>query len=108
MVGKTVAYELGAFFDKEVIPVHHILGHIFSILLERKLEDFQFPRVILTASGGHNDIYLVEQKEKAESRSEFSSFNFAGFQITKIGQTLDDAAGECFDKVSRMLGGPYP
>lgn len=108
VVGKTVAYELGAFFKKEVVAVHHILGHIFSILLEKKLEELRFPLVILTASGGHNDIYLVEQKEKAESRPEFPSFNFAGFQITKVGQTLDDAAGECFDKVSRMLGGPYP
>ncbi len=108
VVGKTVAYELGAFFKKEVVPVHHIIGHIFSILLGRRIEDLAFPLVILTASGGHNDIYLVEEKTKAETRPEFSSFDFADFQITKVGQTLDDAAGECFDKVSRMLGGPYP
>jgi hypothetical protein len=50
-VGKTVAYELGAFFEKEVIPVHHISGHIFSILLERKLEDLELPLVVLTVSG---------------------------------------------------------
>lgn len=110
VVGKTVAYELWAYFEKEVIPVHHISGHIFSILLERKLEDLVFPLVILTASGGHNDIYLVQEEKNliAEDLSAFSSFSFAGFQITKIGRTLDDAAWECFDKVSRMLGGPYP
>lgn len=110
VVGKTIAYELGAFFNKPVIPVHHIHGHIFSLLLERKLNDLKLPIVILTASGGHNDIYLVQSKEqeKTESLSWFSSFIFANFLITKIGQTLDDAAGECFDKVSRMLGGPYP
>ena len=43
--------------------------------------------VVLTASGGHNDLYFVEE-------------NLA---ITKIGQTIDDAAGECFDKIARML-----
>ena len=108
VVGKTVAYELGAFLGKEVVPVHHIVGHIFSILLERKPEELSFPLVILTASGGHNDIYLIEKREDAESRQGFSSFEFSGFRITKVGWTLDDAAGECFDKVSRMLGGPYP
>jgi hypothetical protein len=50
-VGKTVAYELGAFFEKEVVAVHHISGHIFSILLERKLEDLELPLVVLTVSG---------------------------------------------------------
>ena len=108
VVGKTVAYELGAFFGKEVVPVHHIVGHIFSILLERKPEELSFPLVILTASGGHNDIYLIEKREDPESRQDFGSFEFSGFRITKVGWTLDDAAGECFDKVSRMLGGPYP
>jgi N6-L-threonylcarbamoyladenine synthase len=48
--------------------------------------------VILTASGGHNDIYLVKED----------------WSIEKKGYSLDDAAGEAFDKVSRMLGGPYP
>ena len=108
VVGKTVAYELGAFFGKEVVPVHHIVGHIFSILLERKPEELSFPLVILTVSGGHNDIYLIEKREDPESRQDFGSFEFSGFRITKVGWTLDDAAGECFDKVSRMLGGPYP
>lgn len=110
VVGKTVAYELGAFFDKEVVPIHHISGHIFSILLERKLEDLELPLVILTASGGHNDIYLIEDKnhENPDLNPDFSSFTLAKFKITRIGWTLDDASGECFDKVSRMLGGPYP
>ena len=105
VVGKTVAYELGAFAQKEVIPIYHIWGHVFSILLERKLQDLDFPLVVLTASGGHNDIYLVE-KDPKEKKSD--AIDFAGFSITKIGRTLDDAAGECFDKVSRMLDGPYP
>lgn len=110
VVGKTVAFELGAYFDKKVVPVHHIHGHIFSILLERRLEDIAFPLVILTASGGHNDMYLIEKKgeQKSDFSSRFQQEEFAGFVISKIGWTLDDAAGECFDKVSRMLWGPYP
>lgn len=83
--------------------------------MERKLRDLQFPLVILTASGGHNDIYLIqkqsEQNKKNNSESDpshLASTHFADFIISKIGHTLDDAAGECFDKVSRMLGGPYP
>lgn len=110
VVGKTVAYQVWAYFDKPVYPVHHIHWHIFSILLERRLEDISLPFVILTASGGHNDIYLIEKKweENSDFWSRFPQHNFADFVISKVGQTLDDAAGECFDKVSRMLGGPYP
>ncbi len=110
VVWKTVGYELWAFYNKEVIPIHHILGHMFSILLERKLEDLAFPLVILTASWGHNDIYVVEEENNRVNSfpEEYPSFNFAGFTVTKVWHTLDDAAWECFDKVSRMLWGPYP
>jgi len=110
VVWKTVGYELWAFYNKEVIPIHHILGHMFSILLERKLENLAFPLVILTASWGHNDIYVVEEENNRVNSfpEEYPSFNFAGFTVTKVWHTLDDAAWECFDKVSRMLWGPYP
>ena len=69
VVGKTVAFELWTYFDKKVIPVHHIHGHIFSILLERKLSDIVFPLVILTASGWHNDMYLIEKKTEQKFSS---------------------------------------
>ena len=110
VVGKTVWYELWAFYEKEVIAIHHIMWHMFSILLERRLEDIKFPLAILTASGGHNDIYIVEEEQnKINTFSpEYPSFSFAGFKVTKVWHTLDDAAWECFDKVSRMLWGPYP
>ena len=110
VVWKTVGYELWAFYEKEVVAIHHILWHMFSILLERRLEDIVFPLVVLTASWGHNDIYLVEEESKRNNdiSSEFPRFSFAGFSVTKVGHTLDDAAWECFDKVSRMLWGPYP
>jgi N6-L-threonylcarbamoyladenine synthase len=92
VVGKAVAATLWAYFEKPVVAVNHIYGHIFSLLLERNREEIAFPLVVLTASGGHNDIYVVTSPS----------------QIERVGWTLDDAAGECFDKVARMLGGPYP
>lgn len=95
VVGKTVWSTLASWYNKPLYEVNHIHGHIFSLLLERNTEDLELPMVVLTASGGHNDIYLItKQNEK--------------FHIGHLWKTLDDAAGECFDKVSRMLGGPYP
>ncbi|MDR0282241.1 MAG: hypothetical protein LBI53_02725 [Candidatus Peribacteria bacterium] len=61
VVGKAVANTLAEYFHKPLIEVNHIHGHIFSILLERRLTDITYPMVILTASGGHNDIYLVNR-----------------------------------------------
>ena len=125
VVGKAVATMLSEYFHKPLLPVNHIHGHIFSILLERKLSDLTFPLVILTASGGHNDIYLVttpfmkgesewneqgdfqQLTETTENKEKISAFPFP-FSIKKIGYTLDDASGEAFDKVSKMLWGPYP
>ncbi len=111
VVGKTVAYQLWAFLQKPVLAINHIWGHVFSIFLERNLDAIQFPFVILTASGGHNDLYVVNKKDqKITTLADlgYEVFSFADFSIHKIGWTLDDAAGESFDKASRMLGGPYP
>ncbi len=106
VVGKAAATFLSAYFDKPLIHVNHIHGHIFSLFLERKISDFRFPMVVLTASGGHNDIYLVTSDELlVTSKKESPIWKF---KITKLWQTLDDAAGECFDKVARMLWWSYP
>lgn len=94
VVGNTVASMLGSFLQKPVARVNHIYGHIFSLLLDRRMQELMFPWVVLTASGGHNELYLVKDDSP--------------LSITKIGYSLDDAAGESFDKVSRMLGGSYP
>lgn len=77
---------------KILIPTNHIMGHILSCTLDRNLAEFCFPIVVLSVSGGHNDLYLV------------SSWN----NIQKLGSTLDDAAGEAYDKVARDLGLEYP
>lgn len=104
LVGKTVAHMLWKHYDLPVIWVHHIYGHIFSLLLDRNISELIFPRVILTASGGHNEIYLVNSEQQIANRE----IKISDLSITKLWKTLDDAAGECFDKVARMLRGPYP
>ena len=73
-----------------LVGVNHLEGHILSILLED--EPPPFPFVTLTVSGGHTSLYLVEQPGVYRS----------------LGQTLDDAAGEAFDKVAKILGLGYP
>jgi len=111
VVGKAVASLLASYFTKPLVHVNHIYGHLFSLLLDRKASDIQFPLVVLTASGGHNDIYVVNStnSEQLTTNSDGISFHeFGWYKIAKVGYTLDDAAGECFDKVARMLWGPYP
>ena len=83
---KGMSYVLGI----PLIGVNHLEGHILSVFLEDKVPDFPF--VALTVSGGHTSLYLVE-----------------GFgRYVLLGQTLDDAAGEAFDKVAKVLGLGYP
>lgn len=103
VIGKTVATMLAHHYQKPLIEVNHIHGHLFSIFLERNLSAIQFPIAVLSVSGGHNDLYLLDKKSE-----KISSLIFDDISITKLGSTLDDAAWECFDKVARMLGGPYP
>ncbi|MBP6921599.1 tRNA (adenosine(37)-N6)-threonylcarbamoyltransferase complex transferase subunit TsaD [Candidatus Gracilibacteria bacterium] len=92
LIGKTVAKTLATSHKKPLIWVNHIEGHIFSLLLERKLEELVFPIVVLSASGGHNDLFLWDSL----------------YEITKIGGTVDDSAGESMDKVGRSLGLSFP
>jgi N6-L-threonylcarbamoyladenine synthase len=87
MVAKTVSY----LWKKPIVPVHHIEGHIYSALL-REDSKITFPALALIVSGGHT--LLIEVK--------------GHLQYTIIGSTIDDAAGEAFDKVARLLGLPYP
>jgi N6-L-threonylcarbamoyladenine synthase len=97
-VGINFAQALGAYWDIPVVGVNHMEGHIFSIF-PKALETFtvehpekMFPMLSLLVSGGHTELVLVKDWMKYK----------------RIGQTRDDAAGEAFDKVARMLGLPYP
>lgn len=93
VIGVTAASTLALASGKPLIPVNHISGHIYANWLEEDPNDpVQFPLVVLTVSGGHNE--LVHMK------------SHASFKL--LGETLDDAAGEAFDKVARLLGLGYP
>lgn len=58
LVTKSVAKVLAATLGIPLLPVHHIEGHIFALLLDRDREDIEFPVMVMTVSGGHNEIYL--------------------------------------------------
>ncbi|MDP3661364.1 MAG: tRNA (adenosine(37)-N6)-threonylcarbamoyltransferase complex transferase subunit TsaD [bacterium] len=98
--GITFAEELGKKWGVLVYPVNHMEGHIFSALLHRKnvaatnyhLLTPNFPALALLISGGHTELDLME--------------NYGKYRL--IGETRDDAVGEAFDKVARLLGLPYP
>ena len=90
--GTTAASFLSQLYQKPLIPVHHVHGHLCSVFLERELDSVEFPALVLTVSGGHTDLYLWKSPTHWE----------------KLGGTLDDAAGEAFDKTAKMLGLGYP
>ena len=90
MVGVTAAKTLAFAWDKPLIAVNHIHAHLQSALLEA--EDIELPAVALIVSGGHTNLYDAE----------------SALDLRLLGKTIDDAAGEAFDKVATILGLPYP
>ena len=90
LVGVNFAKATALAMNKPLIPVHHIRGHIAANYLA--YPDLEPPFLCLVVSGGHT--MIVEVKDYTE--------------MNILGTTLDDAAGECFDKVARVLGMPYP
>lgn len=90
-VGINCAEALGLLWDIPVIPTNHMEGHICSVILGLKTA-IKFPAIALLVSGGHTELVYIEDWMK--------------YKI--IGETRDDAVGEAFDKVARMLGLPYP
>lgn len=91
LIGTTAANMIALLLRKPLIGVRHIIGHIYAPFLEVKSPP-QFPLLSLSVSGGHNELYLMR----------------GHFDYEILGETLDDAAGEVFDKVARMLSLPYP
>lgn len=85
MAAKTLAY----IYNKPLVPVHHIAGHIYANNLETSMK---FPLIALVVSGGHTDLILMKED----------------YSFEKIGGTLDDAVGEAYDKVARVVNLPYP
>jgi len=89
MIGLMAAKTISLVTGKPFIPVHHIAGHIYANNLEKRLE---FPLISLVVSGGHTDIVYMKED----------------YSFERIGSTLDDAVGEAYDKVAKVLGLSYP
>ena len=99
-VGINFAKALHMIWGIPVMPVNHMEGHALSILMDSEktdsqsiaLKDFKFPALALLISGGHTELVVIK----------------SWLEYQKIGATRDDAVGEAFDKVARLLGIPYP
>jgi N6-L-threonylcarbamoyladenine synthase len=89
LVGIATAKALAYVGGQPIVGVNHIEGHLLAVFLEH---DVEFPFIALVVSGGHTHLYLVDGVGRYRT----------------LGQTLDDAAGEAFDKVAKLLGLPYP
>jgi tRNA N6-adenosine threonylcarbamoyltransferase len=98
LVGISYAKALAFALNKPLITVNHLEGHIHAVLLEEKQKgnfEIQFPLLALVVSGGHTHLFLAGQRER-------------GWSYANIGRTRDDAAGEAYDKVAKLLGLGYP
>ena len=102
LVGVETAKTLSYIWGKPIIPVNHLFGHIYAnfvgeihnseFIIHNSAADVQFPAIALIVSGGHTDLVLIKNHGS----------------IKWLGGTRDDAAGEAFDKIGRLLNLPYP
>jgi tRNA N6-adenosine threonylcarbamoyltransferase len=98
LVGISYAKALAFALEKPLIAVNHLEGHVHAVLLEQRQSengDLHFPVLALVVSGGHTHLYLAQLQENL-------------WTYRNIGHTRDDAAGEAFDKVAKLLGLGYP
>lgn len=99
LVGITYAKALAFTADKPIIAVNHLEGHIHAVLMEERQrgnKEVAFPLLALVVSGGHTHLYLAELTPSG------------GWTYENVGRTRDDAAGEAFDKVAKLLALGYP
>ena len=89
LVGSTFSKSLAISFNKPFIPTNHLEGHILSTSFNN---DIKFPNLILLLTGGHTQVYLMKSEN----------------EIELLGQSVDDAIGEAFDKTAKLIGLPYP
>ena len=90
-IGKTVAETLSLYLNKPLVSINHLEGHIYASLINQEKE-WEFPALALIISGGHTQIYHLKNH----------------FEFILLGETLDDAIGECLDKSAILLGYNYP
>jgi N6-L-threonylcarbamoyladenine synthase len=129
LVGISYAKALAFALDKPLITVNHLEGHIHAVLLEEKQKgnfQMEFPLLALVVSGGHTHLFLAQQervlaehKEQAlanqkeqfpddEKKQVLTGQREQSWTYANIGRTRDDAAGEAYDKVAKLLGLGYP
>jgi len=105
LVGVSYAKALAWSLGKPLVAVNHLEGHIHAVLLEAAQKGeagkIEFPVVTLVVSGGHTALYLVSREPLADVKGFHYSYRL-------VGHTLDDAAGEAYDKVAKLLGLGYP
>ncbi len=109
LVGVVYGKALAQSLDKPLVGVNHLEGHIHAVLLENKMarragelvEEARLPAMTLVVSGGHTCLFRVETRPPGGASSPV-------FSYTLLGQTRDDAAGEAFDKVGKLLALDYP
>jgi N6-L-threonylcarbamoyladenine synthase len=92
LVGLNFAKGLALALDKPLLGINHLEGHVYSLWLTEQTRTIEFPVLILIVSGGHTELILMTGHR----------------EYKRLGGTLDDAAGEAFDKVGRLLGLPFP
>ena len=104
LVGITYGKTLAQALSKPLVPVNHLEGHVHAVFLEahKAGRAARFPAVCLIVSGGHTVLYEVKT-EGANAQEAGAKLNYR-----KLGQTRDDAAGEAYDKVAKLLGLGYP
>ncbi len=115
--GITFANMLSQLWNVPIIPVNHMEGHIVGSLFEsdkadgvwQALKPLPMPSLALLISGGHTELIRIEMSKNSPDQKNTTDTNISPkFSYTIIGQTKDDAVGEAFDKVARLLGLPYP
>ena len=89
LVGSTFTKSLAISLEKPFIPINHLEGHILSTSFNN---DIKFPSLVLLLTGGHTQVYLMKD----------------GNNVELLGQSVDDAIGEAFDKTAKLIGLPYP
>lgn len=92
LIGTNATKTLAYVWQKPLLGIHHIEGHIYANFINKNYAEIKFPILCLVVSGGHTQLVLMKKH----------------LDYTIIGETQDDAAGEAFDKVARMLGLSYP
>lgn len=90
LVGVETAKTISFVLNKPIVPINHMVGHIYANWIDHP--EIEFPALALVVSGGHTDLVILKKHG----------------EIHLLGGTRDDAAGEAFDKIARLLGQPYP